>query len=137
MDQCVGDSCDQAIEIDAGAPGIHTYEGELAAYVGDIDAGAIASCAGLGAPSTPGAERIYRISNVSQGQTIQIAANIDDDNDDAILVMRGCGQAAECVDYKELGDRLTWTAQEAGDYTIVVDNLDELNQPFKHVITVQ
>ena len=135
-DVCSGDSCDQAVDVPASA-GVNTFEGELGAYQGDIDALAIPSCAALGAPATPGAERIYKVAGLQSGQTIQIEATLGDSNDDAILIMRGCGQTAECVAYKELGDRLTWTATEGGDYTIVVDNLDELNQPFKHVITVQ
>jgi hypothetical protein len=135
-DACAGDSCDQAVDIPSTASE-NTFEGELAAYQGDIDAGAIPSCAALGAPSTPGAERIYKVTGLMANQTLEINATLGDSNDDAILIMRGCGQAAECVAYKELGDRLTWTATEAGDYTIVIDNLDELNQPFKHVITVR
>ena len=135
-DACVGDSCAEAIDIPS-TPSENTFEGDLAAYQGDIDAGAIASCAALGAPSTPGAERIYKVTGLQANQTLEINATLGDSNDDAILIMRGCGQTAECVAYKELGDRLTWTATEAGDYTIVIDNLDELNQPFKHVITVR
>ncbi len=135
-DACVGDSCDQAVALPS-TPSENTFEGELGAYEGDIDAATIPSCAALGAPSTPGAERIYKVTGLEANQTLEINATLGDSNDDAILIMRGCGATAECIAYKELGDRLTWTATETGDYTIVIDNLDELNQPFKHVITVR
>lgn len=134
-DACGGDSCDTAIAL-SGA-GSYTYEGDLNAYTSTFDAADIASCALDGTLSTPGAEQIFRVTGLQAGQTVEIQANAPTDmNDDVIFVLDGCGATAACLEVKDLGDRLTWTAPAAGDYTIIIDNLAQNSAAYTHTITI-
>lgn len=135
MDECVGNTCDRAEVL--GQPGAYEYTGSLEAYTSDFDSADIDSCAQI-VGQTPGAEMVFSLPGLTAGQTVTIEANdAADQNDNAILILDGCGQTAECVAGDELLDALTWTVTADGDYTVIVDNISRTSKDFKHVITIQ
>lgn len=136
MGACEGNTCDTAAVL--AGPGEFSSQGNLTAYTNTFDAKDIASCSLDGLLSTPGAEQIVRVTGVQAGQTITVdAKDTLDKNDNAIMIMRGCGASAECLEVVETPDSLQWTAPEAGDYTVIIDTITSTSKEFKHTITLE
>jgi hypothetical protein len=110
----------------------------MRAYTDSFDAQDYASCSLGGVLTTPGAEQILSAPGLVSGQKITVQANDPADaNDNAIFIMKGCGMTVECVAVDELADELSWTVDEDGDYTIIIDNISNANKEFKHTITIE
>jgi hypothetical protein len=110
----------------------------MRAYTNSFDAKDFASCSLGGVLTTPGAEQVLSAPGLVSGQKITIEANdLADANDNAIFIMKGCGMGVECVAVDELADELSWTVDEDGDYTIIIDNISSANKEFKHTITIE
>lgn len=136
MGACDGDVCANAYPLQGSST--FEFEGNMRAYTDSFDAQDYASCSLGGVLTTPGAEQILSAPGLVSGQKITVQANDPADaNDNAIFIMKGCGMTVECVAVDELADELSWTVDEDGDYTIIIDNISNANKEFKHTITIE
>ncbi|QDG49993.1 hypothetical protein FIV42_04330 [Persicimonas caeni] len=128
---CLGDFCDQAIDVTATA----TFTGDLKAYTNSIDFDGETFCA-LGDGSTvptPGREVVFRFPNLVQGQTINIDAQTGDSNVNAVFILNGCGaNPYQCVDVFVSPEKGDWVAPADGTYYVVVDKLTSGGETFQY-----
>ena len=116
-DECGGDSCTNAIEVQAST----TVSADLAAYSSNFDFNNdSANCSSSGdGIATSGEDIVFRLPGLSAGDTVEVTRP---DTSYAIGVMDECSQSApSCLYGHSSGTDFEWEVEAAGDYYLVVN----------------
>lgn len=117
---CMGDSCANPIQVTGSA----SFNGDLAGYSDNynFEDSAEFCSTGAGTPiPTPGQELVFELPNLSQGQTIVVDTESNDNNANAIFIANNCGEPFACAEASLLDENLEWTAPSDGTYYVIID----------------
>lgn len=132
---CLGDTCDSAIEVTG--PG--TYAGNITALDSIFNFEGEVSCGTTGNSGfrSTGQDLVLRVPGLTAGQVVTVDAS-SDAQDQVIAVLSTCdGAAPTCVGRNDLGDMLTWTVAEDGDYFFVIDTSTPSNGDYSFTVDIQ
>ncbi|TXD38058.1 hypothetical protein FRC98_03935 [Lujinxingia vulgaris] len=117
---CLGDTCDNALEVTASA----TFTGEFLAFTGEINLEDSPSCSTGGdvGPITSGQELIFSLPGLSAGQVVTVDASADE-APAVIGIMSACEATPTCVAATDTAETLEFTVPADGDYFAIVDSL--------------
>jgi hypothetical protein len=83
-----------------------------------------------------GQDIILSLPGLSAGQIVTVDASMDS-QDDVIAVLETCDDSPVCIRFVDLGDKLTWNVEAAGDYFIVVDRPRAESGMFSFSVDIQ
>ena len=125
---CGGDLCSNAIAIPSFP---YRFEGEHTGYRSLVSFARPNSCTNPddeGSPdpieiSTPGEEVFFALPALNAGQILKVDATraLGNQGDSVIAIVSDCEDLMSCSVIRDLGDSLTWTVPEKGNYKVILD----------------
>lgn len=131
---CHGDLCANAIEVTAST----SFEGNVNALASEFNFGTEPSCGTnqVNGIQSPGQDLVLKLPGLLADQVVTVDASMDA-QDDVIAVLKDCAAALQCEGAVDLGDKLTWTVPEAGDWYIVVDKRLPSSGTYSFTVDIQ
>ena len=134
---CAGDLCSEAISVTQ----TQTFTGTLEAYTDSFDFDGASFCesaSGTNIP-TPGADILFELPNLTTSDSVAIDAETNDDNLNAIFIMKQdpCASTPQCVRVEGTQESFDFTPGEDGDYYVIIDKTTQSRGEFNYSFTYQ
>lgn len=132
---CGGDTCGNAIEVDAAGGG--AFSGNGRGYSDDLNFDGNTGCMGPGGTTidTPGYEVVFYLPGLQQNDIVSIDTETNDANINAIFILPACSDGDACT-ATFTDEQPDWVVDAAGDYYVIIDKLTASSTEFQYSVTV-
>lgn len=135
-DRCLGDTCDNALEV----TGPQTFEGDMPAYNANFDFFPHPECTteGFGdeGPRTTGQDIVLSMPGLSGGQVIEIDTT-GDSTTNFFGVLEECDEEAiQCIAGESQQQVMDWEVPESGDYYVVINQEPPTSGTFHYEVDI-